>query len=117
MPSTYPPTTPDWCNLKVIHRNILPPRASFFNYKAVETALSYDYGASESLCLNGTWKFHHSDSPFEVPENFATPQFDASKWNDIRVPSMWQLEGYGKPHYSNVDYPFPVDPPYGALIL
>ena len=117
MPSTYPPTTPDWCNLKVIHRNVLPPRASFFNYKTAETALSYDYGASESLCLSGTWKFHHSNSPFEAPENFANAEFDASKWNDIRVPSMWQLEGYGKPHYSNVDYPFPVDPPYGALIL
>jgi beta-galactosidase len=117
MVSMYPPSTPDWCNLKVIHRNILPPRASFFNYKTAKDALTYDSAASEALCLSGTWKFHHSNSPFEAPENFLARDFDASKWNDIRVPSMWQLEGYGKPHYSNVDYPFPVDPPYGRLVL
>jgi beta-galactosidase len=115
MPSTYPRSTPDWCNLKVIHRNVLPPRASFFNFKNAQNALSYDADASESLCLSGTWKFHYSNSPFEAPENFQSPDFDLSSWKDIRVPSMWQLEGYGKPHYSNVDYPFPVDPPYGMF--
>jgi beta-galactosidase len=112
MPS-YPQNTPDWCNLSVIHRNVLPPRAAFSNYTTVKEALSYDIEKSESLCLNGTWKFSHSYSPFETPEGFAATDFDCSNWHDIRVPSMWQLEGYGKPHYSNVDYPFPVDPPYG----
>jgi beta-galactosidase/beta-glucuronidase len=50
----------------------------------------------------------------EIPSFKFSPEFDASSWKDIPVPSMWQLEGYGKPHYSNVDYPFPVDPPFGT---
>jgi beta-galactosidase len=63
--------------------------------------------------LNGIWKFHHALSPFESPEKFTSPSFDASKWNDIPVPSMWQLEGYSKPQYLNVDYGIPVDQPNG----
>jgi beta-galactosidase len=114
MPS-YPRDTPDWCNLNVIHQNALPPRAAFSNYSTVQSALSYNVAESESICLNGTWKFSHSYYPFEAPDGFAAADFDCSKLQDIPVPSMWQLEGYGKPHYSNVDYPFPVDPPYGKM--
>ncbi|KAG9234094.1 glycoside hydrolase family 2 protein [Amylocarpus encephaloides] len=110
--SSYPEQTPDWCNLKVIHRDVLPPRASFFNYKSVSRALSYDSNKTETFYLNGTWKFQHANSPFEAPKGFASPDYDVSRWKDIQVPSMWQLEGYGKPEYSNVVYPFPVDPPF-----
>jgi beta-galactosidase len=116
MASHFPSSIPDWDNLKVIHRNTLPPRASFFNYQTAKDALNYESAASESLCLSGTWKFLHSNSPFEAPDNFAAPGFDVSRWHDIEVPSMWQLKGHGKPHYSNVDYPFPIDPPHGTQL-
>ncbi|KAL1634227.1 hypothetical protein SLS58_010771 [Diplodia intermedia] len=103
---------PDWSNLEVIHRNTLPPRASFFNYASTSAALSYDPAKSDStVSLNGPWKFHYASSPYRTPEGFQTPGFDASAWPDIPVPSMWQMEGYGKPHYTNLPYPFPVDPP------
>ena len=110
---TFPAKRPDWNNLAVIHRNILPPRSSFFNYKRSKDALSYDPLKAEALCLNGTWKFHFANSPFEAPVDFFKDSFDTSKWDDITVPPMWQLEGYGKPSYTNVVYPFPVDPPNG----
>jgi beta-galactosidase len=112
--SSFPPTdAPDWCNLNVLHRNSLPPRAFFNNFTTAQEALSYDEKRSTTLCLNGQWKFHHCISPFEAPEGFQRPDFDASQWKDLNVPSMWQMEGYSKPHYSNVEYVFPVDPPFG----
>jgi beta-galactosidase len=113
MSGTFPAIKPDWNNLSVIHRNTLPPRSSFFNYTSSKNALTYDPSKAEALCLNGTWKFHFANSPFKAPVNFFEDGFDSSKWNDITVPSMWQLEGYGKPSYTNVVYPFPVDPPNG----
>lgn len=110
---TFPPAKPDWCNLSVIHRNTLPSRASFFNYSSPEDALTYDPSKAAALCLNGTWKFHFDNSPFKAPVGFYENGYDTSKWDDITVPSMWQMEGFGKPCYTNVVYPFPVDPPNG----
>ena len=111
MANSFPQSQPDWCNLSVIHRNTLVPRSYFFPYTERSAALSYDISKSNSICLSGTWKFNHVNSPFEAPDDFASPSFDASKWDDIPVPSMWQLQGYGHPHYTNVMFPFPVDPP------
>ncbi|UKZ74777.1 hypothetical protein TrVFT333_002447 [Trichoderma virens FT-333] len=111
MANSFPSYKPDWCNLQVLHKNTLPPRASFFNYSTVEKALTYDVAASETLCLNGVWKFHHAPSPFESPEHFVSPSFDACEWQDIPVPSMWQLEGYSNPQYLNIKYGIPVDQP------
>lgn len=106
---SYPKSQPDWNNLSVIHRNTLPPRASFYPYSSESDALSYNPTKSTSQCLSGTWKFHLSNSPAEAPD-FA--KSDVSEWSSIEVPSMWQLKGYGSgPHYSNVNYIFPVDPP------
>lgn len=105
-------TPPDWSNLEVLHRNTLTPRAAFFNYSTPSNALSYDPGRSVyTKSLNGQWKFNYSTSPYHAPEGFEQPEFDASKWAEIPVPSMWQMEGYGKPQYTNLPYPFPVEPP------
>lgn len=54
--------------------------------------------------------------PIEPCPEFYAPDFDVSKWGDIEVPGMWQLQGYGKgPQYTNFDYPWPVDPPFVPL--
>ena len=111
MTGQFPTSQPDWCNLKVIHRNILPSRSRFFVYNNRSDALSYDNTKSNTICLSGTWKFSHANSPFDAPEHFAEPTFDTSTWDDIQVPGLWQLQGYGSPQYTNVVYPFPVDPP------
>lgn len=108
---SFPDGLPDWSNLKVIHRNILPPRSYFFPYRTRSDALSYDVARSNSLSLSGIWRFKHSKNPFEAPEGFASPDYDVSNWDDIQVPGMWQLQGFGHPHYTNFDYPFPIDSP------
>ncbi|KAI0886735.1 glycoside hydrolase family 2 protein [Annulohypoxylon maeteangense] len=108
----YPKTQPDWNNLNVLHRNTLPPRANFYVYNTQNDALNYDIENSNAYCLSGTWKFNFATNPFEAPEGFENPGFNTAEWDDIPVPSMWQLNGYGKgPHYTNVNFPIPVDPP------
>ncbi|KAI0103285.1 beta-galactosidase [Nemania sp. FL0031] len=108
----HPPSQPDWNNLEVLHKGTLPPRANFHIYNSVQDSLSYDTLKSTGQSLSGTWKFHLSNNPFEGPEGFEDPAFDTAGWDDTSVPSMWQLNGYGKgPHYTNVNFPIPVDPP------
>lgn len=108
---SFPKTLPDWNNLEVLHRNTLPPRAHFFQYVSEDKALSFDQQQSEYKSLNGTWKFHHDKSPLNAP-SWAC----ALDWDEVTVPGMWQLQGYGKPLYTNVNYPFPVDPPNVPLL-
>jgi beta-galactosidase len=112
----FPPSTPHWNNLSILHENTLPPRASFVPYPDVYSALSSSLSSSPPSTfvqsLSGTWNFHLSNSPFTAPENFHLRDHDVSKWGTIQVPGMWQLQGYGRgPQYTNVNYPFPVDPP------
>ena len=115
--NTFPASTPDWCNLSVIHRNTLPPRSTFYLYDNEHDALSRDIAKSKAQRLSGKkWKFHHSTTPFKGPTTFHEPSFDSSGWDSVDVPGMWQCQGYGKgPQYTNIQYPFPVDPPHVPL--
>lgn len=109
---THPVSQPDWNNLDVLHKNTLPPRANFYVHNSRENALSYLVTKSNSYCLSDIWKFNFATNPFEAPKGFEDPTFNTAEWDDITVPSMWQLNGYGKgPHYTNVNFPIPVDPP------
>jgi beta-galactosidase len=92
---THPKEVPDWSNLGVIHKNALPPRASFFIYDNYTDALTRDPLRSKTLSLSGTWKFSLFKSPFDAPP-FYEPDFDARAWGSIEVPGMWQLQGFGK---------------------
>lgn len=111
----FPPSQPDWNNIDVIHRKTLPPRSDFYHYSSEAAALTRDISQSRALCLSGTWKFHHSPNPFAGPSKFYSLKPDdlpSTGFVDIAVPGMWQLQGHGKPpHYTNVIYPWPVDPP------
>ncbi len=61
--------------------------------------------------LNGPWRFRLAAGLSDLSRGFEHPEFDDSGWADLEVPSCWQLAGYGAPAYTNVTYPFPVDPP------
>jgi beta-galactosidase len=63
------------------------------------------------LSLDGDWRFRLSPVA-DLPTDFADPAFDDSGWDSIAVPCHWPLRGYGNPWYTNVVYPFPVDPPH-----
>lgn len=62
-------------------------------------------GESEYRLLNGEWKFAFYPRDIDAPENI-------TQWDTIPVPSCWQLQGYEHPNYSNINYPYPCDPPY-----
>ncbi len=79
--------------------NRLPSRAYFTQ--------SVD-GESVAVTLDGDWSFALLDSPLEMPEDFADPDFDDSEWDLINVPSCWQMKGYEYPHYTNVQYAIPI---------
>ena len=64
-----------------------------------------------ALALDGDWAFRLSPRA-TAPADFADPGFDDAGWDRLPVPSHWQLHGYGAPAYTNVVYPFPVDPPH-----
>lgn len=72
-----------------------------------EAARSYYIpgGRSEYRLLNGEWRFAYFDRDVDVPETI-------TEWKTIPVPSCWQLEGYDNPNYTNINYPYPCDPPY-----
>ena len=102
----------DWENPQVFARNREPARAHFVPYGDMASALAGDKGRSDRFrLLNGVWKFCFSESPEEAPEQFFEECFDDGGWDDIPVPYSWQMQGHGRPHYTNVQYPFPTDPP------
>ena len=119
---SFPVSTPDWNNLKVIHRNTLPPRSHFFVFDSEEDALADEFqdgypSRSKSQLLSGTWLFQHSPSPLDGTTEFYKQDFQAladspNPWTHMPVPGMWQCEGFGRPQYTNVDFPFPVNPPH-----
>ncbi|WP_405859626.1 DUF4981 domain-containing protein [Streptomyces sp. NBC_00090] len=84
-------------------RGTLPPRAWYAGSDAA------------ALSLNGSWDFRLSPTADAEDTSFAAPDFDASAWGTVTVPGHWVLQGkdeeYGGPAYTNVQYPFPVDPP------
>jgi beta-galactosidase len=72
------------------------------------------YAASNAptVTLSGAWRFAYQPRADRPTEGFAQPDFDDSGWATIEVPGHWQLQGYGAPAYTNVRYPFPLDPPH-----
>jgi beta-galactosidase len=103
----------DWENEQVIGINKEPAHSLFIPYATIGQALA-DY-ANESpfyVCLNGTWKFNWVKSPDMRPVDFYKTDFNVSYWDNIEVPSNWQMKGYGKPIYTNITYPFVKNPPY-----
>ncbi len=76
---------------------VLPPRA-------------WARSDAQRLSLNGSWRFRLLDRA-DGPADMVDEDYDDGAWDTIPVPSHWQLHGYGAPAYTNVRYPFPVDPP------
>ncbi|WP_289053403.1 glycoside hydrolase family 2 TIM barrel-domain containing protein [Carboxylicivirga marina] len=87
----------DWENEQVTQINKLAPRATLF----------YDDASDDVELLNGQWDFTWYADVTEVPEGEMP-----DKWNKIEVPGAWQMQGYGKPIYTNIVYPFDANPPF-----
>ncbi|MDX2248346.1 MAG: glycoside hydrolase family 2 TIM barrel-domain containing protein [Bacteroidia bacterium] len=104
--------TPEWQTETVIGRNKTEAHATFTPYPNVVKALTFDRSQSPWFrSLNGDWKFLFLEKPADVKPEYASPTFDDSGWDNIPVPSNWQVKGYGKPIYTNITHPFPATPP------
>lgn len=103
---------PDWENPRVVERNKEPAHATLIPYDDEKKAFKGNRSNSSWFAsLNGEWKFRLVKNPKNVPKNFFKSDFNVDNWDAIIVPSNWQMLGYDKPIYTNVQYPFPADPP------
>ena len=89
-----------WQDPAVFDINREPPHATYVPFANRGTAIAGDALASPYyLSLNGSWKYNWVKIPADRPRSFFNADFDDGSWEEIRVPSNWQLEGYGTPHY------------------
>ncbi len=96
---------PEWQDPDIVEVNREDPHASRFSFESFERAVTGDKHASANfLSLDGTWKFHWSSNPGARPARFCEPGFSDSGWNEIPVPSNWEMKGYGIPIYLNTSY-------------
>lgn len=111
--TTYHNNMHDWQNPQLLSIHREASRCSFIPFSDAQAALLGERGQSTYFkLLNGQWKFHYAQSPAECQEEFFEASYDVSSWDNIRVPGNWQMFGYGKPNYTNIEYPYPVDPPF-----
>lgn len=102
-----------WENYQLDHINRLPARAHFLTFPSREAALLGSNRHTHAFKnLNGVWKFLFLDAPEYSPEGFYRTDFDTTLMNNITVPGNWQLQGYGRMHYSDLWYNFPIHPLY-----
>ena len=102
---------PYWEQPEVFAINKLPARATLTPYTSFAEALSR--GASQWVKdISGDWKFHWTATPAEAPEGFEAVGYDDREWATMPVPGNWEINGYGVPIYTNVNYPFPKNPPF-----
>ena len=94
----------DWENPHVLGINKLP-------YHATLQLPSKEKDCEEIVSLDGQWYFHWSRNPEERPVDFYQKNYNVSQWDKITVPGNWQLQGFGKPIYVNMQYPFHRDRP------
>jgi beta-galactosidase len=103
----------DWENPRVFQINKEYPVATFLPYADEATAIVDNYAKSPYYeLLSGKWKFHWVPKPADRPMDFYKENYDVSKWKEIKVPSNWELEGYGIPIYTNIIFPFPLNAPF-----
>lgn len=105
----------DWNDPRIVGRNKAPAHVPLNPFTSERTAI--EGVAPATLVLNGRWRFALFPNPLAVPEGFAAPDFDDAAWDAIAVPGNWQLQGYDRPIYTNVQYPFPVDPELMAAMV
>ena len=101
-----------WQDPEISALNRLPARATLYSFPDEASALTLDREKSNRFAsLNGEWNFAWYPKPADVPKTVGTVDF-APEWQTIDVPANWEMRGYGTPIYTNITYPFPVNPPF-----
>jgi beta-galactosidase/beta-glucuronidase len=110
---TLADTRDRWQNPQTLHQNRVAAHTTLVPYESEADPRSGDRQRSPWYqSLNGDWSFFYAELPSLVPYDAHEDDGDDSIWESVAVPGCWQLQGYGTPNYSNVRYPFPVDPPF-----
>ncbi|MFI3290090.1 MAG: glycoside hydrolase family 2 TIM barrel-domain containing protein [Rikenellaceae bacterium] len=99
----------DWENEAVFGRNKLSSRAATYSYDSTQDALKADRNDARMVNLNGEWKFKFVEKVEDRPIDFMAEDFAGENWDEISVPSNWEMKGYGQPIYTNIIYPFTPD--------
>lgn len=105
----------DWEDPSVLHRHREPAHVPLRAYS--DEAAARAGTSTNVVSLDGTWSFFLAPSPEAAPEGFESPNFAEAGWTTIPVPGTWQmpgvtdLKGFDRPIYTNITYPFPLDPP------
>ena len=108
---------PEWQDPQAFSINTEPNRADFIPYPDEKSALMADKKSPFVMSLNGTWKFKWASHPSKALPNFFDPKMSAVSWEDITVPSNWQVIGakegraYDRPIFTNIKHPFKANPP------
>ena len=100
-------------NLSVLHENTMPARAYYIPAsRRMDNLVEHREGSDRMQLLNGTWKFQYFNSIYDIQDSFFEKNYDTENFDEIQVPSVWQMAGYDTHQYTNIRYPFPFDPPY-----
>ena len=100
-------------DLSVLHENTMPARAYYVPAsKRMDNLVEHREESDRMQLLNGTWKFQYYNSIYDIQESFFEKDYDTENFDEIQVPSVWQMAGYDTHQYTNIRYPFPFDPPY-----
>ena len=100
-------------NLSVLHENTMPARAYYIPAsKRMDNLVEHREESDRMQLLNGTWKFQYFNSIYNIKDSFFEKNYDTENFDEIQVPSVWQMAGYDTHQYTNIRYPFPFDPPY-----
>ena len=100
-------------NLSVLHENTMPARAYYIPAsKRMDSLVEHREESDRMQLLNGTWKFQYFNSIYDIQDSFFEKNYDTENFDEIQVPSVWQMAGYDTHQYTNIRYPFPFDPPY-----
>ena len=99
------PTFTEWHDLSVNNVNRFATRTSFFAYENREAALKGDRDKSSNfLSIEGDWRFQWVENADQRPTDFFRTDYDDAAWKTMRVPGIWELNGYGDPEYVNIGF-------------
>lgn len=102
----------DWNNHKILQRNREPSHVDFYPFEDLRSAKIGDVQQNSRVqMLNGLWSFEWFDCPWKVTEEIINKKVTDEE-QKIQVPLNWQYAGFGVRCYTNILYPFPVDPPF-----
>ena len=95
----------EWKNPEINAVNRAPMHTNYFAYSSSEEAAKADKeNSSNFMTLNGIWKFNWVKNADARPTDFYRTDYNDKGWGQMKVPGVWEMNGYGDPIYVNVGY-------------